>query len=31
MDQHVSWIIEVALKDGALDAYTELMEEWARA
>jgi quinol monooxygenase YgiN len=27
MDQHVSWIIEVALKDGALDAYTELMEE----
>ncbi len=27
MDQHVSWIIELAVKDGALDAYRELMEE----
>jgi quinol monooxygenase YgiN len=27
MEQHVSWIIELAVKDGALDAYKELMEE----
>ena len=27
MDQHVSWIIELAVKDGALDRYKELMEE----
>ena len=30
MDQHVSWIIEVALKDGALNAYTA-WRRWSRA
>jgi|tagenome__1003787_1003787.scaffolds.fasta_scaffold19327539_2 quinol monooxygenase YgiN len=27
MEEHVSWIIELAVKDGALDTYRELMEE----
>ncbi len=27
MEGHVSWVVEVAVKDGALDAFTELMEE----
>ncbi len=27
MERHVSWVIELAVKDGALDAFKELMEE----
>ena len=27
MENHVSWVIELAVKDGALDAFKELMEE----
>ena len=27
MEEHVSWLIELAVKDGQLDAFTELMEE----
>ena len=27
MEGHVSWVIELAVKDGAFDAFKELMEE----
>lgn len=27
MENHVSWVIELAVKDGALDDFTELMHE----
>ena len=27
MESHVSWVIELAVKDGALDSFTELMHE----
>jgi quinol monooxygenase YgiN len=27
MERHVSWVIELAVKDGALDSFTELMQE----
>ena len=27
MENHVSWVIELAVKDGALDTFKELMEE----
>ena len=27
MEEQVSWLIELAVKDGQLDAFTELMEE----
>lgn len=27
MDRHVSWVVELAVKDGRLDAFTELMKE----
>ena len=27
MEDHVSWVVELAVKDGALDAFKELMEE----
>jgi len=27
MEGHVSWVIELAVKDGALDSFTELREE----
>ena len=27
MEQHVSWVIELTVKDGAFDSFKELMEE----
>jgi quinol monooxygenase YgiN len=27
VEGHVSWVVELAVKDGELDAFTELMEE----